>query len=224
MYLPPGGKVVYLLGTKKNPLPQHTCPVPKNEKSKTKASAKKEDKTKQDHSRRLAILKTEISALERKLKDVYKQRNAFLLDNGIKDLKKSWKESSEKNKIHASINDLKTKRNSYFQNIQNIKAELATARQTHYLLLKNENKTDSTDDPPKISITKDRYKCFDKVENIKLDKDVNPDDLAFSGTDNGLKTMSETARFDLDRFKFHLKLHNRYQVLENNQGIFFKIN
>jgi hypothetical protein len=45
MYLPPGGKVAYLLGTKKNPLPQHTCPVPKNEKSKTKASVKKEDKT-----------------------------------------------------------------------------------------------------------------------------------------------------------------------------------
>jgi hypothetical protein len=109
VYLSPGGKDAYLMGTKKNPLPQHTCPVPKKEKSKTKASAKKEgnatekdDKAKQDRTRRLAALKTEISALERKLKGAYKQRNAFLLDNGIKDPKKKKKMEGKLRKTPTS--------------------------------------------------------------------------------------------------------------------------
>ncbi|ORE08787.1 hypothetical protein BCV72DRAFT_322859 [Rhizopus microsporus var. microsporus] len=39
--------------------------------------------------------------------------------------------------------------------------------------------------------------------------------ITFSGTDNGLVTMTETADFDMKRFKFHLDLYNKHAALEN---------
>jgi hypothetical protein len=37
--------------------------------------------------------------------------------------------------------------------------------------------------------------------------------LGFSGTDNGIVTMTETVGFSLDRFKYHVKLFNTYAAL-----------
>jgi hypothetical protein len=53
-----------------------------------------------------------------------------------------------------------------------------------------------------------------RVENFKLDDTLSDlTNFAFSGTDNGLVTMTETAKLSLDQFKFHLKLYNRYSAL-----------
>jgi hypothetical protein len=41
----------------------------------------------------------------------------------------------------------------------------------------------------------------------------NPNGFTFSGTDNGIVTMTETVGFCIDRFKYHLALHNRYSPL-----------
>ncbi len=44
-----------------------------------------------------------------------------------------------------------------------------------------------------------------------------PGDFAFSGTDNGIVNMSTTTPFDYKRYKFHLKLYNRYQLLKETE-------
>ncbi|CAO3693146.1 unnamed protein product [Rhizopus microsporus] len=62
----------------------------------------------------------------------------------------------------------------------------------------------------KRTITRDDYKIMDEVEKLKVDKDfLIPEKLKFSGTDNGLITMTETVSFSLSRFMFHLDLYSK---------------
>ncbi len=55
-----------------------------------------------------------------------------------------------------------------------------------------------------------------KVEDCRLSSHVNPsEEFIFSGTDNGLKTMTSTAPLTMKRFKYHLELRDKYKALEN---------
>ena len=66
----------------------------------------------------------------------------------------------------------------------------------------------------KRTITRDDYKIMDEVEKLKVDKDfLIPEKLKFSGTDNGLITMTETVSFSLSRFRFHLDLYNKSKYI-----------
>jgi hypothetical protein len=40
--------------------------------------------------------------------------------------------------------------------------------------------------------------------------------IFFDSTDNGLVNMTETASFDINRFKNHIELYSYYSVLEIN--------
>ncbi|KAI8082293.1 hypothetical protein BDF21DRAFT_338573, partial [Thamnidium elegans] len=71
----------------------------------------------------------------------------------------------------------------------------------------------------KFEITKENYECFERTEDIELDEQVRySEDLLFSGTDNGLVTMTETAKLDIKQVKFHLKLFNKYSILNDIKG------
>ncbi|KAI9249362.1 hypothetical protein EDC94DRAFT_527773, partial [Helicostylum pulchrum] len=61
------------------------------------------------------------------------------------------------------------------------------------------------------------YKCMEKTENLKIDEELLNGNLCMSGTDNGIVTMTETRKLDLEKFKYHLKLYNRYDALENEE-------
>ncbi|KAG2205942.1 hypothetical protein INT47_005260, partial [Mucor saturninus] len=54
-------------------------------------------------------------------------------------------------------------------------------------------------------------------ENIDIDDQLVLNDLTFSGTDNGIVTITEISHFRLDRFKFHLNLQNRYSLLSDSK-------
>ncbi|PHZ09502.1 uncharacterized protein RHIMIDRAFT_262999 [Rhizopus microsporus ATCC 52813] len=57
------------------------------------------------------------------------------------------------------------------------------------------------------------------IENSLFSPNVNAaQDFTFSGTDNGLHTMTDTVAFTLKRFKFHLELYNRYYILGDVQN------
>jgi hypothetical protein len=56
-------------------------------------------------------------------------------------------------------------------------------------------------------------KSWMKSKN-KVDRDfLISDKLKFSGTDNGLITMTETVPFSLSRFRFHLDLYNKSKYI-----------
>ncbi|KAG1226086.1 hypothetical protein G6F67_009119 [Rhizopus microsporus] len=71
----------------------------------------------------------------------------------------------------------------------------------------------------KRTITRDDYKIMDEVEKLKVDKDfLIPEKLKFSGTDNGLITMTETVSFSLSRFMFHLDLYSKMKSEQIDYG------
>ncbi|CEG64345.1 hypothetical protein RMATCC62417_01331 [Rhizopus microsporus] len=58
-----------------------------------------------------------------------------------------------------------------------------------------------------------------KVEDCRLSPQVNPsEEFIFSGTDNGLKTMTSTVPLAMKRFKLHLELRNKYKALKDANG------
>ncbi|KAI8886785.1 hypothetical protein K501DRAFT_309053 [Backusella circina FSU 941] len=53
-----------------------------------------------------------------------------------------------------------------------------------------------------------------KLKTARLTELEKSGSFTFSGTDNGLVTMTETVGFSLRRFKYHIDLYNRYSVLD----------
>ncbi|CEG76380.1 hypothetical protein RMATCC62417_11282 [Rhizopus microsporus] len=75
--------------------------------------------------------------------------------------------------------------------------------------IRNQVNTELIESRQQNTITPDSYREIDKVENFKIDDGLlKPGTVTFSGTDNGLVTMTETVGMSLDRFEFHLKLCN----------------
>ncbi|KAI8880574.1 hypothetical protein K501DRAFT_275449 [Backusella circina FSU 941] len=67
----------------------------------------------------------------------------------------------------------------------------------------------------KVKIPGPCFKCLEKVEDMEVgNKLVDSRKLTFSGTINDIVTMTETVALSLDRFKYHIKLYNRYTVLD----------
>ncbi|CEI88592.1 hypothetical protein RMCBS344292_02975 [Rhizopus microsporus] len=142
---------------------------------------------------RRMIQQAEVDTLQRQLKKINFERREFMLKNSIRDLKKQWIRSTDRRLIVADIEQ----GNRLYQKIQQTKASRDTINE-------------------RLINTKQQFNNnqLSRVENFKLDDtQSNLTNLAFSGTDNGLVTMTETAKLSLDQFKFHLKLYNRYSAL-----------
>ena len=77
-----------------------------------------------------------------------------------------------------------------------------------YHSLRNSTTSNKASEKRKI-LSKDTLGLFKAPECDIQD----PSAFVFSGTDNGLVNMSTTAAFTMERFRYHLNLYNRYQVL-----------
>lgn len=152
------------------------------------------------------------SALQKKLKDQVKQLDVFLLGNdSVRALKRKWRLNvdGEREKWYTKVEATKVKKRELMiairdtkQAIQSIKRQIYDYR--HPVL--------PTPDPPDPFIV-DNKPCLRKVESFRLSNDIDLKEAVFSGTDNGIIKTTETAYFDIDRFTFHLKLYNRFQIL-----------
>lgn len=59
-----------------------------------------------------------------------------------------------------------------------------------------------------------KYKGIEKAENCTIDSALlNSGKITFTGTDNGLVSMSDAVNFSMEKFKFHLELYNKFAVL-----------
>ena len=63
-------------------------------------------------------------------------------------------------------------------------------------------------------ITSEEYKCFENVDNVAIDGSIleKQDEVRFSGTDNGIVSISETAPFSLRKLRYHLQLYDTYKT------------
>lgn len=120
-------------------------------------------------------------------------------------------------KMSVEILSLKNKRFVQYKNIQASQKAVSDLKQSlhfkrmpirfHYRLRESTSTTKYPEQRQALS--------SDTLGLFKTSECHIPDPAAFvfSGTDNGLINMSTTTTFKLNRFKFYLKLYNRYQVL-----------
>ncbi|ORE06894.1 hypothetical protein BCV72DRAFT_327777, partial [Rhizopus microsporus var. microsporus] len=161
---------------------------------------------------RRMIQQAEVDALQRQLKKINSERREFMLRNNIRDLKKQWIRSTDRrliaadieqnNRLYQKIQQTKASRDAINERLIDTKQQLSDARRKIYNSINQTTSYGSNNNQ------------LPRVENFKLD-DTQSDltNFAFSGTDNGIVTMTETAKLSLDQFKFHLKLYNRYSAL-----------
>ncbi|KAG1265047.1 hypothetical protein G6F68_003892 [Rhizopus microsporus] len=148
----------------------------------------------------------------------------------IKDLKAKWRNSSleEKVDLYNAIEKVKDERNQSFLSVQAARDKLKLKRQLmHFKRVAMKQKPAITHETAHASqssntqwhVVQKYGHGITKVEDCRLSPQVNPsEEFIFSGTDNGLKTMTSTVPLIMKRFKFHLELRNKYKALEDTNG------
>jgi flagellar motor protein MotB len=163
----------------------------------------------------IMVQQAEVDALQQNLKKLSKVLTNFHLEGAIPKLKKEWlfvlnQDDFDRNEnIYKKIQTLKDERFQIASNVQEAKNKLSTARQKLYHLQSQLRDSSSKTTAAKITISKDDPKRIYNVENVCLNSGYLNDleNLSFSGTDNGLVTMTETVGFLLERFKSHLQMY-----------------
>lgn len=242
----PGLKTVRILGTKKEDASTgHHPALPLQQKpqlasSKPPPAAKEPTLAeKKKIEQQITIQKAEVNALQRQLRETMKDQAAFLTNEypAIKRRKAgflnkpqdgqivlfSLTERATRDEAYQVIQQLKNRRDGFHQEITRIKRDLARQRMILHRLRKGQSieapESESVQTTPTIQITEDSYTCYEKAENVRLDPTLHDSpNMRFSGTDNGIVTMTETSRFDMQRFRFHLKLANKFEALKGLSG------
>ncbi|GAA5799471.1 hypothetical protein HPULCUR_004887 [Helicostylum pulchrum] len=174
---------------------------------------------KRDINDMVTLLKTESNAIGLQLKNAVQIRKNSIITSDIKRLKNEWIKKDKNNKsftiqekkindeLYKKIEQEKLLKKHYNDETIVIKEHLKATKSKIYNFQKQLNTSEYGKDftikdgqniGKKFEITKDNYKCFETTEDIELDEQVRySDNLLFSGTDNGLVTMTETAKFIL---------------------------
>ncbi|GAA5799126.1 hypothetical protein HPULCUR_004535 [Helicostylum pulchrum] len=142
----------------------------------------------------------------------------------IKTVKVKLKDDNSNNDLITRLKDTKKKRQEAYQAIQVCRPSKATFNEELYYKMnairyksqldkKREEKSTGSakEEKESVCILIGETRGVYKAEECRLSEVDNF--FSFSGTDNGIINMSTTTQFTLDRFKLHLELYNRYQVL-----------
>ncbi|KAK4511191.1 uncharacterized protein ATC70_012405 [Mucor velutinosus] len=114
----------------------------------------------------------------------------------IKDSKKQWHTDRSK---HQEIKEPKAQRYQLFIAIKQTKQQLSNMRTRAFLTRK---------------AIEYRNKDIPLVSNYEPPpSDQHLDSMVFSGTDNGLAVMTEAIGMNLNKYKYHLSLHNKFSPL-----------
>ncbi|KAK4515081.1 uncharacterized protein ATC70_002691 [Mucor velutinosus] len=141
-------------------------------------------------------LETDIKTVSDELKAANKDHKKEQYSARIKDLKKQWHTDYSK---HQEIKELKAQRYQLFIAIKQTKQQLSNMRTRAFLTRK---------------AIEYRNKDIPLVSNYEPPpSDQHLDSMVFSGTDNGLAVMTETIGMNLNKYKYHLSLHNRFSPL-----------
>ncbi|CEG74258.1 hypothetical protein RMATCC62417_09496 [Rhizopus microsporus] len=141
-----------------------------------------------------------------------------------------WRNSSleEKVNLYNAIEQVKDERNQSFLSVQAARDKLKLKRQLmHFKRVAMKQKPATTHETATASQSSNtqwhvvpKYgHGIAKVEDCRLSPQVNhSEEFIFSGTDNGLKTMTSIVPLTMKRFKFCLELRNKYKALEDANG------
>lgn len=243
----PGVKTVRLIGTIKNyPASKTIRPVKQSstkslipsDQSLVIREQSEQVKNLEEDSNRLKLLQTEVLVLNGLLKEALKGRRLNMHKKEIINLKNGWvllnhsqelspEQTNNNTLLYKRINTEKNIRREIHGRVQNLKNQISQLRNEIYLLRQHKNTTknwldekESNTITNKLEISRDPYKSFEKVENLQLNEDFlnDTEDVMFSGTDNGFVKMTETSKFNMEKYKFHLNLYNRFHILKEDGG------
>ncbi|GAA5796257.1 hypothetical protein HPULCUR_001627 [Helicostylum pulchrum] len=222
----PGLQTVRLMGEIKKSPPCQTSIELQEQQEQVPSVVEKQPKRKiesQGKEERMKLLRREQDDTMKELKLALEERKKFTVRQEMKQLKGQWvkgQKTPSNQVLFEKINKLKEKRDELQQKVfllSNKKKELG--KEISYLNRRVgvNNKEDEEEQPAvkKKLVSYSNYKCMEKTENLKMDEELLNGNLCMSGTDNGIVTMTETCKLDLEKFKYHLKLYNRYDALEN---------
>ncbi|ORE10986.1 hypothetical protein BCV72DRAFT_329636 [Rhizopus microsporus var. microsporus] len=124
-----------------------------------------------------------------------------------------WKSSSalERQQLYSKIEQVKQPCNDLFNKRIHIQNQLRNRRKQLHIKRMEILTHAQVIDKGSYGLAKAENSLFSPNFNVAQD-------FKFSETDNSLRTVSDTAVFILKRFKFHLELYNRYQVLGDVQN------
>lgn len=169
--------------------------------------------------KKIAALQDKVKKSKDTLRDLYKSDKVAELTSEIKQIKTNIIRAKNDSELKAKLKIAKDQKYKAYLEIQKCKSAKASLNQDLYyarmaLRYKDQiskKQKDISEDQPSILLTSATRGVF-KAEQCSL---LNPEKgFIFSGTDNGIINMSATTVFDLNRYKFHLNLYNRYQVLQ----------
>jgi hypothetical protein len=220
MYVLPGLKTARINGYLLNEIPAGTTRSSQDEGSRKR----KINDHQREISDRLIILQAEVYSLQWQLRKHYSDRRQFAIHSEVRRLKKKWitnksrpltaVEEAQNKATYNEIQQAKIRRNVIYEQTIDTRQKLSDTRTKLYLSC-NQVNPELTESRQQHTVYRDSYKGIDRVENFKIDGGLlMPDTVTFSGTDNGLMTMTETVGMSLDRFKFHLKLYNHGKYLK----------
>jgi hypothetical protein len=188
-----------------------------------------------ENKKRPTDLKMEIKSLDPTIKELEKQLKNHMKDmkkqdlpQKIKDAKKKWiqpnstsiglsNEDQESNTAtYKEVNTLKGKKRTLLVTIEKTQQQLSDARYKRYIKTKalsfGRNKATSNSTDSSCKLTEPLPKIVEKTEKLRIDQDV-CHNYCYSGTDNGIVKMTGTIPMDIERFKYHLSLRNRFSPL-----------
>ncbi|KAI8643844.1 hypothetical protein BD408DRAFT_414298 [Parasitella parasitica] len=147
-----------------------------------------------------STMKAQKKELDKSLRDRTNEFYQFLQDNdSVRGLKKAWKTNFEEQKqCYEKVEDAQ-ERDKTSDLTKTWKAKVE----------ENDERYRNVESP----FTVGSNRCCRKVEECKLDEDMDRTTAVFSGTDNGIIKTTEIVFFEVDRFAPHLKLYNRFQIL-----------
>lgn len=224
----PGLKTARLLGSRDKsndspeeaPAPSHLDRILKNlsivEESKKEFNVLK---------REVDTLEANLKTLQNDLKVLLKNNEPVELSAKIKEKKKNRKDCKGqglRDELLAEIVFLKNRRFEEYKKIQTLQKAVSDTKQSLFfrrMAMRYHHRLRRS--APAAAASVKREDLSKKTLGLFKAPGCNikePTDFVFSGTDNGLVNMSTTTPLTLDRFKFHLKLYNRYQVLSEESS------
>ncbi|KAI9486866.1 MAG: hypothetical protein EXX96DRAFT_627394, partial [Benjaminiella poitrasii] len=217
----PGIKTTRLLSTKKDPALQE-APTKMSTTAhilKHPIIIEESKKNLEDLQKNVQDLEVELCSLLIELKKLLKEDKSSELSSMIKEKKAKRKEKHEK-RLSEEIKSLKNDRFAAYKNIQTCQKNVSELKQPLYYkratiqyhdkISSDARIEESTENH--INLTTKSFGVYD-VDRCRInqgDEEV----FVFSGTDNGLVNLAATVTFNIGRYKFHLSLCNKFQVLE----------
>lgn len=214
MTLLPDMKTVRLMGTKKN----KAVVITDEQGHINQTVAVKHTKAEKNMDLRKKYT-IEIEALKLQREDALTARKNFTKDQLIRYNKKLWgcATSEESGREHyLAVQKAKKERDLLMEKVYDINIKISDINQKRSSVFQQYIPT------TRRTLQPHEFLCLLDAGKVLLKPEIINNEIRFSGTDNGVISMTETTSFDIEKFDFHVKLFYLYSTLQADGEVYFE--